>query len=117
MRGALAILRGELRSTLRRPVQGLLMLFLVLLPAALPNILSGLKVVFAICWTCVISAEIVGTQKGLGSLVWGGMEIGNTSQILVGIASIGIVVLVLDALIGVLERKLVPWMYLHREDA
>lgn len=35
MRGALAILRGELRSTLRRPVQGLLMLFLVLLPAAL----------------------------------------------------------------------------------
>lgn len=89
----------------------------VLLPAALPNILSGLKVVFAICWTCVISAEIVGTQEGLGALVWNSKEVSDTSAALVGIASIGIIVLLLDAVIGVLERMLVPWMYANRESS
>ncbi|MDJ0976471.1 MAG: ABC transporter permease [Planctomycetota bacterium] len=85
----------------------------VLLPAALPSILSGLKVVMAICWTCVISAEIVGTSQGLGSLIWVRKEIADTAAIMVGIVCISLVVLVLDALFTLLERKLVPWMFLR----
>ena len=86
----------------------------VLLPAALPNILSGLKVVLAICWTCVISAEIVGTQLGLGSLIWNRKEISDTAAVLVGMASISLVVLAMDAAFSLLERRLVPWMFLRR---
>ena len=84
----------------------------VLLPAALPNILSGLKVVLAICWTCVISAEIVGTQQGLGSLIWDRKEISDTAAVLVGMVSISCVVLAMDALFGWIERRLVPWTFL-----
>lgn len=84
----------------------------VLLPAALPNILSGLKVVLAICWTCVISAEIVGTQLGLGSLIWEKKEVSDTAAVVVGMVCISLVVLVLDALFTLLEKKLVPWMFL-----
>ena len=86
----------------------------VLLPAALPNILSGLKVVLAICWTCVISAEIVGTQLGLGSLVWNRKKISDTAAVLVGMASISVVVLAMDAVFSWVERRLVPWMFLER---
>jgi len=86
----------------------------VLLPAALPNILSGLKVVLAISWTCVISAEIVGTQLGLGSLIWNRKEISDTAAVLVGMASISLVVLAMDAAFSFLERRLVPWMFLRR---
>lgn len=87
------------------------LLLRVLLPAALPNILSGLKVVLAIAWTCVISAEIVGTQEGLGSLIWNAKEVFNTSAVLVGMCSISAVVLILDALWGWLERALLPWVH------
>jgi taurine transport system permease protein len=87
------------------------LLFRVLLPAALPNIMSGLKVVLAIAWTCVISAEIVGTQEGLGSLIWNAKEVFNTSAVLVGMCSISAVVLVLDALWGLLERAVLPWVH------
>ncbi len=95
------------------------LLIRVLLPAALPNILSGLKVVIAIAWTCVISAEIVGTQVGLGSLIWTSKETSNTAAVLVGMTCISSVVLLLDALFERLERRLVPWMFVgaQKEDA
>ena len=86
----------------------------VLLPAALPSIVSGLKVVMAIGWTCVISAEIVGTQKGLGSLIWTSREISKTSWVLVGMASISTMVLMLDALFHAIEKRLLPWVFLER---
>jgi len=85
----------------------------VLLPAALPSIVSGLKVVMAIGWTCVISAEIVGTQKGLGSLIWNSREISKTSWVLVGMASISAMVLLLDTLFHVIEKKLLPWVFIE----
>jgi len=87
------------------------LLMKVLLPAALPNILSGLKVVMAIGWTCVISAEIVGTQEGLGSLIWTSREISKTSWVLVGMVSISSLVLVFDAAFAAIERKLLPWVF------
>lgn len=87
------------------------LLWRVLLPAALPHIVSGLKVVMAIGWTCVISAEIVGTQKGLGALIWTSKETSYTAAVLVGMATISTVVLGLDALFTVLERRLLPWVF------
>lgn len=87
------------------------LLFRVLLPAALPTILSGMKVVLAIAWTCVISAEIVGTQVGLGSLIWTSKETSHTAAVLVGMGCISSVVLVMDLLFDRVERRLVPWMH------
>jgi len=91
-----------------RPAQ---LLWKVLLPAALPNIVSGMKVVLAIGWTCVISAEIVGTQEGLGALIWLSKETSNTAAVLVGMVSISSIVLVLDLLLSFLERRLMPWAF------
>ena len=88
----------------------------VLLPAALPNIVSGLKVVLAIGWTCVISAEIVGTTEGLGALIWLAKETSSTSVVLVGMACISVVVLLLDTAWTRLERLLLPHLHLHVRD-
>ncbi|MEA3274864.1 MAG: ABC transporter permease [Pseudomonadota bacterium] len=81
----------------------------VMLPGALPNILSGLKVVLAIAWTCVISAEMVGANSGLGFRIWTAKEWSDTGQVLVGMLSISLTVLVLDILFRGLERLLLPW--------
>lgn len=89
------------------------LLWRVLLPAAAPNILSGLKVVLAIAWTCVISAEIVGTQIGLGALIWTSKETSDTATVLVGMASISAFVLLLDWGFTWLERLLTPWRHVE----
>ena len=71
---------------------------LVVLPGALQDILSGLKVVLAIAWTCVISAEMVGANSGLGFRIWTAKEWSDTGQVLVGMLSISLTVLILDIL-------------------
>ncbi len=81
----------------------------VTLPGALPDILSGLKVVLAIAWTCVISAEMVGANSGLGFRIWTAKEWSDTGQVLVGMISISVTVLILDILFRGLERLLLPW--------
>ncbi len=85
----------------------------VLLPAALPNLLAGLKVVLAIAWTCVISAEMIGTNSGLGFAILHGKDIGGTDLVFLGMLCISMTVLVLDVLFRGLRWLLLP----HRRKA
>jgi taurine transport system permease protein len=81
----------------------------VILPGALPGILSGLKVTLAISWSCVLSAEMVAAQNGLGALIWIAKDWGNLPLVLVGMAGISVTVLLADALAERIERLLLPW--------
>lgn len=81
----------------------------VILPGALPGILSGMKITLAISWSCVLSAEMVAAQTGLGALIWQGKDWGNLPQVLVGMVGISITVLIADAVADRIERLLLPW--------
>jgi taurine transport system permease protein len=81
----------------------------VILPAALPNILTGLKVSLALAWMCIISAEMVGASNGLGFLIWNAKDWANMPQVLVGMVAISLTVLILDIVFRTLENKLMPW--------
>ncbi len=81
----------------------------VILPGALPDILSAMKVILAIAWTCVISAEMVGANSGLGFRIWTAKEWSDTRQVLVGMLGISVTVLFLDILFRGLEKLLLPW--------
>ena len=83
--------------------------FLVVLPAALPTIIGGMKVVLAIAWTCVISAEMIGTNSGLGYIILHGKDVGATELVFLGMLCISLTVLVLDALFRGLEWTLLPY--------
>jgi taurine transport system permease protein len=81
----------------------------VILPGALPGILTGLKVTLAISWSCVLSAEMVAAQTGLGALIWIAKDWGNLPLVLVGMTGISVTVLLADALAERAERLLLPW--------
>ena len=81
----------------------------VILPGALPGIIAGLKVTLAISWSCVLSAEMIAAENGLGALIWQGKDWGNLALVLVGMLCISIVVLLADKAANVLERLLLPW--------
>jgi taurine transport system permease protein len=81
----------------------------VILPAALPGIIAGMKITLAISWSCVLSAELVAAQSGLGALIWQGKDWGNLPLVLVGMVAISITVLIADMIAERIERLLLPW--------
>lgn len=68
----------------------------VVLPASLPQILSGLKVILGLSWTCVISAELVAAREGLGFLIMNGKEFFQTEIVVLGMVLISSTVLITD---------------------
>lgn len=81
----------------------------VILPGALPGIITGLKITLAISWSCVLSAEMIAAQNGLGALIWQAKDWGNLPLVLVGMVCISITVLIADFVVRRIERVLLPW--------
>jgi taurine transport system permease protein len=82
----------------------------VILPGALPQIMAGLKVMLGIAWTCVISAELVAAQNGLGFMIMNGKEYFQTDTVLLGMVLISLTVLVIDVVFRKIERRTIPWV-------
>jgi len=81
----------------------------VILPGSLPQILSGMKVILGLAWTCVISAELVAAREGLGFLIMNGKEFFQTEVVVLGMLLISITVLVTDFVFRVLENRVLRW--------
>ncbi|MEB3210247.1 MAG: nitrate ABC transporter permease [Leptolyngbyaceae bacterium] len=78
-------------------------IFKVIIPAALPNIVSGLRISMGIAWLVIVAAEmLLGT--GLGYFIWNEWNNLYIPNILVAIFIIGFVGLALDSIFGALER-------------
>jgi len=77
-------------------------IFKVIIPAALPNIVSGLRISMGIAWLVIVASEmLLGT--GLGYFIWNEWNNLYIPNILVAIIIIGFVGLVLDSLFAALE--------------
>ena len=69
----------------------------VILPAALPSIVVGLRISFGTGWAAIIAAELVAARSGLGYLIANGMEILRADTVLVGMAVIGVLGVLFDS--------------------
>lgn len=78
----------------------------VMLPAALPSILVGLRVSFGTGWAAIIAAELVAANSGLGYLIADGMEILRSDLVMVGMIAIGIIGVMVDALFKFLASRI-----------
>lgn len=78
-------------------------IFKVIIPAALPNIISGLRISMGIAWLVIVAAEmLLGT--GLGYFIWNEWNNLYIPNILVTIFIIGIVGIILDQIFAYLEK-------------
>jgi ABC-type nitrate/sulfonate/bicarbonate transport system permease component len=85
------------------------MFFRVVLPSALPEIFTGLRVANGVAWTCLVAAELIAADSGLGWLVQSAGQALRVSIVIVGIVLIGIFGYATEILIRVLEQLFVPW--------
>jgi len=71
-------------------VRGLPFIARVLLPAALPQLLVGLRIGLTQAWLFLVAAELLGASRGLGFLLTDGQQIARTDEILVAILAFAI---------------------------
>ena len=81
----------------------------VIMPGALPSILTGMKVALSSGWVCVIAAEMIAARKGLGYLIIRSMESGDMVHILVAMILIGSGNFLFSWLFSKLEGVVCPW--------
>ena len=78
--------------------------FLVVLPAAAPTIMTGMRISVGIAWLVIVAAEMLVGGTGIGYFVWNEWNNLSISNILCAILLIGLVGMVLDQLLARLAR-------------
>jgi NitT/TauT family transport system permease protein len=82
----------------------------VVIPGALPSIVTGLSVGMGVSWICLISAEMISGQFGVGYFTWVAYGIVKYAQIVVGMLTIGALGMCSSALIRWAGARLMPWL-------
>ncbi|MFF4313997.1 ABC transporter permease [Streptomyces sp. NPDC001507] len=82
----------------------------VVLPGALPGIFGGLSVGIGVSWICVISAEMISGQYGVGYRTWQDYTIVNYPGVFVGMVTIGVLGWVTSTAVELLGRWLTRWL-------
>ena len=84
-------------------------LWWVILPGALPEILTGVRIGLGVGWSTLVAAELIAATRGLGFMVQSAGEFLATDVVLAGIAVIAIIAFALELGLRALQRRLTPW--------
>ena len=107
--GVTGVLSEQLHAALSMGASRWQLLRHVILPAALPDILTGLRIAIGFGWTTLVAAEMVAATAGVGQLVLNASNFLRTDIVIMGIVLIGIVAYLFDLVMRRLEHRLVPW--------
>ncbi len=80
----------------------------VAVPASLPSIVTGLKVGVGVGLMCTVAAEMIGSNSGLGYLIFTSTSMLDTGSAIVGMLTIGVIGLSADYLFSRIEKE-VSW--------
>jgi NitT/TauT family transport system permease protein len=105
--------RQYIRAAHNFGVSGLTLFRRVVIPAALPHIITGMRISLGVAWLVVVAAEMIAMRSGLGYLIIDSRNAGNRYDLVVAaMVIIGLTGLLLDLLMRQLEKiKGVRWRY------
>ncbi|MDA8099413.1 MAG: ABC transporter permease [Nitrospiraceae bacterium] len=81
----------------------------IVLPSALPMIISGIRTGFGFAWMAVVAAEMIATRSGLGYLIYTSQDMLRTDRVLVGMLAIGLIGFLVDTVIVMARDRWVHW--------
>jgi sulfonate transport system permease protein len=84
-------------------------LFTVIIPSALPSIITGLRLGLSEAWMLVVGAELVAASAGIGNVMTIARRLFQTDVVLVGVIVIAVTGYVMDRLLGLLESRCSAW--------
>jgi len=81
----------------------------IVLPSALPEILTGLRIALGVGWGTLVAAELIASTRGIGYMIMSASNFLATDVVFVGIAVIAACAFVFSYALRRLETVLVPW--------
>ncbi len=81
----------------------------IVLPSALPEILTGLRIGIGVGWSTLVAAELIAATRGIGFMVMSASHFLATDVVFVGIGVIAVWAFAFSYGMRLLERWLVPW--------
>ena len=81
----------------------------ILIPSAIPQIFTGMRVALGLSWILLIAAEVIVSTNGLGWLIWDARNFSRPDDLIVGMIVIGIWGKLSDVLLVSIEKKLTRW--------
>ncbi|AYF89153.1 ABC transporter permease [Pseudomonas sp. DY-1] len=86
----------------------------VILPGAAPSIVTGLAIGMGTSWFCLVTAEMISGQFGIGYYTWESYVVQNYADIVVGMLLIGLLGMGSSALVKRLGALATPWYHARR---
>ncbi|CAJ1860058.1 MULTISPECIES: taurine ABC transporter permease TauC [Aeromonas] len=84
-------------------------LWYVIVPGALPDMLTGLRIGLGVGWSTLVAAELIAATRGVGFMVQAAGEFLATDVVLAGILVIALIAFTLELGLRALQRRLTPW--------
>lgn len=84
--------------------------FRILIPAASPNIINGMRMGLATSWVCLVSAEMLpGSMSGLGYMITHAYELARVDLVITGMICIGCIGALLDGIFRIIVKHYFSW--------
>ncbi|SFH99750.1 NitT/TauT family transport system permease protein [Tindallia magadiensis] len=84
----------------------------VIIPAAAPSIINGMRTAMGVAWMCLVAAEMLpGSVAGVGYMISHAYSLARTDIVIAGMIAIGLVGALLDYLFRIIERYKFRWLY------
>lgn len=84
-------------------------LFGILLPAALPVVLTASRMALGLSWVLLLTSEIIASSAGLGWLIWDSRSFSRPDDMIVGMIAVGLLGAATDRAMAILQTRLLRW--------
>ncbi|MFC0283561.1 ABC transporter permease [Camelimonas abortus] len=101
--------RNQMNAALCLGATPRMLFFDVIIPASLPIVLPGLRIALGVGWMCVVTAELIAAQTGLGYLIQQSRMLFQINNVVAGMVTIGLVGFLMSAALERLERRVNAW--------
>jgi sulfonate transport system permease protein len=85
------------------------LIFKIVLPGALPQIMTGIRVGLGNAWVCVVAAEMIASVTGVGYLLTYGRSLSRPDMVILAMLLIGVIGKIMDDALKFVTAKLIKW--------
>ena len=81
----------------------------VMIPAALPQVMTGLKIGLGNAWICVVAAEMIAATSGIGYMLMDGRSLSMPGQVILSMIMVGVIGKIMEDILRLIQNKLVKY--------
>ena len=112
--GARDINKNLVRAARMMGISEWRLLLKVILPNALPNIFTGMRLAMGIAWTVLIVAEMISVRGGVGYVLWDAYYVSRMEIVVADMITVGLLGFLSDRIILFVEHQVLSWKHAHQ---